>query len=494
MDRIKIIIGLLSVAVLSSCSIKESFAPTPDPVLEDSFYASLEQPVVAASTKGYALVNTNDAGKKVYKIYWNAGDHVSRFSGKNLNREYAFQGKDGDTAGSFARVGTDPEEFFEETIETGFRYAIYPYDPDNGCDPDGTLKVVISDKQNYYPVDNDIKVGVQPLMVAKAASGEAYMFKHIGSYVGVSLKGDGVKVSSISIKSNAGEIISGRFAFEFDEDGYIPKPATRPDFPQGTDKVEMTFGDSPVELNAENPKVFWFNLPSITFKEGFKVTVTAANGRSQEINASSITLGRTLFYTIPYTIDLPSISVEGVTLNESTLSLIAGGETFTLVATVVPADATDKSVTWTSSDEAVATVSENGLVSAIAPGTVTITATSVADNTKTATCIVTVTPGVVAVESVSLNKTELSLIVGAEETLTATVLPGNADNKAVTWSSSDTAVATVDANGKVKAIAIGEAVITVTTNDGGKTAACGVTVTKKPNQPGDPISGEEEDD
>ena len=132
-------------------------------------------------------------------------------------------------------------------------------------------------------------------------------------------------------------------------------------------------------------------------------------------------------------------------------------------------------------------------MTAVAAGEAEITVTTT-DGAKTATCAVTVTASAVAVESVSLNKTELSLIVGAEETLTATVLPENADNKAVTWSSSDESVATVDANGKVKAIAIGEAVITVTTADGGKTASCTVTVTKNPNQPGDPIVIEPEEE
>ena len=82
----------------------------------------------------------------------------------------------------------------------------------------------------------------------------------------------------------------------------------------------------------------------------------------------------------------------------------------------------------------------------------------------------------IPVESVSLNKTELALNVGATETLTATVLPDLASNKKVTWTSSDETVASVDANGKVTALAQGEADITVTTEDGGKTASCTVTV------------------
>ncbi|MDN3041026.1 Ig-like domain-containing protein [Enterococcus faecium] len=80
-------------------------------------------------------------------------------------------------------------------------------------------------------------------------------------------------------------------------------------------------------------------------------------------------------------------------------------------------------------------------------------------------------------ESVALNKTTLSLVVGANETLTATVLPVNATNKNVTWSSSDSTIATVDTKGKVVAVKAGTTKITVKTVDGNKSAECALTVT-----------------
>lgn len=86
------------------------------------------------------------------------------------------------------------------------------------------------------------------------------------------------------------------------------------------------------------------------------------------------------------------------------------------------------------------------------------------------------TPPAVTVTGVTLNKTELTLETGDSETLTATVAPSDATNKNVTWKSSNTAVATVDDNGKVTGVAAGEATITVTTEDGGKTATCKVAV------------------
>ena len=171
------------------------------------------------------------------------------------------------------------------------------------------------------------------------------------------------------------------------------------------------------------------------------------------------------------------VKVTGVSVAPETLTLTEGASA-SLKATVAPANATDKSVTWSSSDKTVATVNSSGRVTAVAAGSATITVTTV-DGGKTATCAVTVEAAVVPpveVSSVSLSEESLTLTEGGTASLTATVLPENADNKEVDWSSSDSGVATVDANGLVTAVAAGSATITVTTVDGGKTATCAVTV------------------
>lgn len=92
--------------------------------------------------------------------------------------------------------------------------------------------------------------------------------------------------------------------------------------------------------------------------------------------------------------------------------------------------------------------------------------------------VLQVTTKPVPVTGVSLNKTETTIAAGASETLTATVAPSNATNKAVTWATSDAKIATVDNAGKVTGVAAGTATITVKTADGGKTATCQVTVTE----------------
>ncbi len=166
-----------------------------------------------------------------------------------------------------------------------------------------------------------------------------------------------------------------------------------------------------------------------------------------------------------------TIAVTSVELNKTELRLPEGGSE-TLEATVKPDNATDKTVTWSTSDTSIATVDANGKVTAVKEGTATITAKA---GEKTATCNVTVSKDVVSVMGITLNKTELVLNEGSSETLVATVSPEDATDKHVTWSTSDSNIATVD-NGKVTAVKEGTA--TITAKAGEKSATCKVTVSK----------------
>ncbi len=162
------------------------------------------------------------------------------------------------------------------------------------------------------------------------------------------------------------------------------------------------------------------------------------------------------------------VAVSSVSLNKTTLTLEVGASE-TLTATVKPDNATDKTVTWSTSNAAVATVS-GGKVVAVQVGEATITAKA---GEKEASCKVTVNAAVVAVESVTLDKTAITLAPSQSETLTATVAPEDATDKTVTWSTSNATVATV-ANGVVTARQDGEA--TITAKAGEKEATCKVTV------------------
>ncbi len=168
------------------------------------------------------------------------------------------------------------------------------------------------------------------------------------------------------------------------------------------------------------------------------------------------------------------IRVTGVALSKSTTSIPAGN-TETLFATITPSSAANKTVVWTSSNNAIATVASDGTVTGISAGSVVITATT-ADGGYTDTCSVTVTAPI-RVTGVTLNKLSTTMLKGKTEQLIATIAPTNATNQNVAWNSSNTAAATVASDGTVTAVAAGTAVVTVTTDDTGKTATCTVTVT-----------------
>jgi len=166
------------------------------------------------------------------------------------------------------------------------------------------------------------------------------------------------------------------------------------------------------------------------------------------------------------------VPVTSVSVTPATLPLGVGA-TYQLAATVNPSNATNKNVTWSSSNPGIATVSPSGLVTVVTSGSVTITATTV-DGGKTGSSVVTV---IVPVTSVSVTPATLPLGVGTTYQLTATVSPSNATNQNVTWNSSNPGIATVSPSGLVTAVASGSATITVTTVDGGRVNSSTINVT-----------------
>ena len=243
--------------------------------------------------------------------------------------------------------------------------------------------------------------------------------------------------------------------------------------------LELSIGDtyafkaSVLPENATNKELIWSssdesvvsvdNGTITALKEG-KATISVKSKDGYKSSNAEITV-----------VKKPSIiHVSSVSLNETSLDLLTGDRA-TLTATVLPSNASDKTISWSSSNENVATV-KNGKVTAISAGQATITATT-KDGGLTASCIVNVTQKIVPVNGVSLNYNELELSVGGSEDLIAKVLPTNATNKEVIWSTTDEEVASVDENGKITALKVGETMIIVTTVDGGYKDYCIVKVT-----------------
>ena len=169
--------------------------------------------------------------------------------------------------------------------------------------------------------------------------------------------------------------------------------------------------------------------------------------------------------------------LESLSFEQTELELNVG-DVHLLEVIASPSDAEGYTLQWESSDEAVASVSDDGEVTALSAGTADITVSS---GEISATCAVTVKEPVIPVESVSLDVQQLELNIGETYTLQATVLPENATNKGIKWSSDDSEIATVDESGLVTAVSLGETVITVITDDGSKTASCMLTVSQKIN-------------
>ena len=173
-------------------------------------------------------------------------------------------------------------------------------------------------------------------------------------------------------------------------------------------------------------------------------------------------------------VEKKSILVESIVLLPTSNTLKVG-ETTTLIATVSPQNATNSSLTWSSSDESVATVDNNGKVTAVSAGEVEITAIANDGSGIKGTCCIIVSP--ILVESIVLNQTNAEITVGTSMTLVASVSPINATNKNLSWSSSDSSLAKVDETGMVTALSKGKVTITVTANDGSLTSAsCVLTI------------------
>lgn len=222
--------------------------------------------------------------------------------------------------------------------------------------------------------------------------------------------------------------------------------------------------------NAENKGVSWswttVNGGEVTIDQNGKVTAVA-NG-VVEITATAVD-GSGVSSSFNLKVGKDPIPVETITLDETSISKYTNEKDgVQLFPTVLPVYADDLSVIWSSSDDPVASVDDNGRITFIAPGKATITCRSVNNPNVTATCEVTVKQ---YVEQIVVDSDKGALLPGNTAQLTATVYPSNASDKSLTWSSGNTAIATVDQNGKVMAKAPGTVEITATAKDGSGASA-----------------------
>ena len=219
-------------------------------------------------------------------------------------------------------------------------------------------------------------------------------------------------------------------------------------------------------FNSTNKTVTW-SSSSTNATVNSSGVITAVSAGSAIILATTVSGNLTAACALTIT-----VSAASVTISPTAFSLNAGS-TKQLSATIVPSNATNKVVTWSSANAAIATVNSLGVVTGVSVGSTTIRAQTV-DGGFTASSTVTVTVGV---QSVMLNTTTITLLKRATFQAIATIMPSNATNKTVTWSSAIASIATVSNSGLITAVGNGTGVISCFTQDGNKTASIIVRVT-----------------
>lgn len=316
-------------------------------------------------------------------------------------------------------------------------------------------------------------------MTLTVATGQTHQLTVINLATGnptanVTWKSDDPTVATVSAKGEVKGIADGQTtvtATSLDEKYHVSCVVTvssRPTEIQLSDtEITIAIGESH-QMSAQlvpsmpgNPVEFiWEStVPSVaTVDENGKITAIRKGTASITVRSGELYAICTVNVVIPAT---------SLTLDDSVLTLDAGISR-QLTYQIAPADTSDKTVTWTTSDETVATVDEYGTVRAIKAGEVTITATT--SNGLSASCKITV---IESVQSITLDVNELTLEFGGTRQLVATLIP--AGSAEIIWSSENPSIVSVDSEGNLTALKVGDSVITAQTPDG-KSASCSVRV------------------
>ena len=271
MKHIALYIGMAA-ALVASCSVQEEDFKTPqqDDVV---FYASFEKP--GEETRVYANENLF--------LRWTADDRVSIFNKLTYNQQYKFTGETGDNSGEFNRV--DAAEFVTGN-PIPHVVSVYPYQEGTKISEEEVLTLTLPAEQHY--AENTF--GLCANTMVSVSEDNVLQYKNVGGYLVIKLYGEGVSVSSITLKGNKGEILAGDATVTMPVDGY-PSVEMASD---ATTEITLVC-DTPVRLaaNAEESTPFWFVIPPVTFDNGFTASISQANGNIFEKSTSkSITIER----------------------------------------------------------------------------------------------------------------------------------------------------------------------------------------------------------
>ena len=273
MKRIALYLGIVA-ALVASCSIQEENFETLQQ--EDLiFYASFEQP--SEGTRVYA--------NEELLLRWTADDRVSIFNKLTYNQQYKFTGETGDNAGGFRKVDTD-EFVTGNTIS--HVVSVYPYQEGTKISESEVLTLTLPAEQHY--AENTFGLGANTMV--SVSEDNVLQYKNVGGYLRLSLYGEGVSVSSITLKGNNGEKLAGKATVS------MPLDET-PTATMAEDAMEeiTLVCDTPVELGAtaEESNDFWFVIPPVTFSKGFTVSVQiTTSGTFEKATSKSITIDRSM--------------------------------------------------------------------------------------------------------------------------------------------------------------------------------------------------------
>lgn len=566
----------MAIVLLGACSTKEIDIQTP--VQDDVvFYASFEQPF-EDGTRVYANENL--------LLRWTADDRVSIFNKLTYNQEYKFSGQTGANAGGFKKV--DNDEFVTGNAISHV-VSVYPYLETTEIAEDEVISLTLPAEQFY--AENTFGLGANTMV--SVSENNALQYKNVGGYLMFKLYGEGVNVSSITLKGNNGEKLAGNASVTMPLDG-VPSVIMAAN---ATTEITLSC-TTPVQLGAteDNCTQFWFVVSPVAFSKGLTITVKDVSGGLFEKSTSkSIIVERNRISKMsPMEVEISEPDPEGVvdlglSVKWATCNLGAtkpeelGNEyqwgdptpksTYVDWSNYIWCNGDDHSLTkyccdsnygfngfvdnkvfldpeddaaamslggkwrmptieevkeltdncsweWVNNSDmkglyAISKINGKRLFFPIGPYTYWeeyLSSTLYADHTYykyqdlqiNSLCLYVdgddefqkgwvglagrasksfVRPvygerATVPVSNITLSKTELSIPVDRTKTLVATVLPENASDKTVLWSSDNSSIATVSA-GEVTGISTGKCTITATSHDGGLMATCQVTVVPK---------------
>jgi len=263
----------LTIALLAACSTQEKDFQTPqqDDVI---FYATFEQPA--------------EEGTRVYAnedllLRWTADDRVSIFNKLTYNQQYRFAGETGDNAGGFRKVDTDE---FVTGNAIPHVVSVYPYQETTKITESESLTVTLPAEQHY--TENTFGLGANTMV--SVSSDNVLQYKNVGGYLMLKLYGEGVSVSSITLKGNNGEKLAGNATVKMPVDGDPSVEMAS----EATTEITLIC-ETPVQLGAtaEKSTQFWFVIPPVTFSKGFTVSITKTSGSVFEKSTSkSVTIER----------------------------------------------------------------------------------------------------------------------------------------------------------------------------------------------------------